>query len=1159
MPDVPGYLILGELGRGGMAVVYRARQLGLNRPVALKLMLRADTIARARFLAEAEAAAAVRHPHVVQVFDFGEHAGTPFLAMEYLDGGTLADRLGDGKSVAPYDAAALVSKVATGVAAAHELGIVHRDLKPSNVLLDAAGEPRVADFGLAKRVAGSDLTHTQAIMGTPAYMAPEQARGAKFAGPPADVWALGVILYQCLTGRRPFAGDDVQAILNAVLNTEPVQLRKLVPGVPRDLDTIVSKCLTKESDGRYPTAKELADDLGRFGRGESIAARPAGPAERAVRWVRRKPTAAALYATLAAVLVLAGITAGALWLWREAEDSRAWSDRARGELATEKWLAESARREAEASLAREQQLKAAEAAARKDAEDARDAARRAEGEARHAEKDATDAREAAARVEYGRTLDLVGQHVRDGNLLRARELLHATRADLRGWEWGYLDRSTQRELMTIQTTGWHSEIQFRPDGRLFSTHQTAHYSAPPPNVFWEGAGEEDPLSDSVRDEVVWDADSGTRVRTRSAVYSPHTPFSRSADLRRVATARRDNNVLTVRVYETEADSEPVIFPRPGQRPILGGAQAVTLSPDGRQVAIATRATVRIWDVESGKELADPAAFPGESWLAAFGPDGWRVVVNRDKVLRVHDLTGKVLAEVPLPANTPRTITRMHLSPDGKRVVLVSGIHSVPFIVLDLTTGKEVLNAMRIPQVPWRQVNRVVFSPDGRRMSLALAAGPGGGGAWVWDAESGRPPVLLAGSYPTVGPVAFSPNGLRVAGGSVGGQVYLWAADTGALLLTLPGHRGSVTAAAFSPDERRLVTTGADHTIRVWDVGPWEPVTMFKAPPIAFGHSPDGWRVAMRQGSAVTIQNLRSGKTTSILTGTFYNGVFSPDGRLLATTDTMSVQIWNTDTGELVRTLGEGEGLYWMPVFSPDGNHVAATDPHGLARVRVWEVQTGRHVTDLVGRPEPKDRSAVQGPPPTRVTVSQRIEFTPNGRRLLLFTQTGELVVWDARTWERVGEFRIGTIPGLNPNPYGDPGAPGSGLAISPDGKLVLAPPDPSAPRPADSLRGLGPAVTGNPDAVVARWPDDCKYTPVFSPDSRRLAGIGPDDTVRIWDVSTGMLLLRLLGRLQIVMFSPDGQELLEANSNGGLILDSTPAKPVVVPLPIAPPPREARR
>ena len=313
---VPGYVLLGELGRGGMGVVHKARHVKLNRVVALKMMLGGARVGRSdliRFLAEAEAVAAIEHENVVQVYDYGDADGRPYMALEFCPGGTLGGALKTRESVtattSARDAAKLVARVARGVAAAHALGIVHRDLKPANVFLDAAGVPKVADFGLAKRGDGSDVTQAGQVMGTPAYMSPEQAKGeSKFVGPQADVWALGVIFYEALTGARPFTGT-VQEILAKVQNADPVAPRKAVPAVPRDLELICLKCLAKAAHERYATAKELADDLDRFGRGEPILARPAGVLERAYKWARRNPGRAGALA--AGVLVLVGAAGAA--------------------------------------------------------------------------------------------------------------------------------------------------------------------------------------------------------------------------------------------------------------------------------------------------------------------------------------------------------------------------------------------------------------------------------------------------------------------------------------------------------------------------------------------------------------------------------------------------------------------------------------------------------------------------------------------------------------------------------------------------------------------------------------------------------------------------------------------------------------------------------
>jgi serine/threonine protein kinase len=293
-----------------MGVVYKARQRALDRVVALKIIrsgAHAGAEERARFLAEARAAARLQHPNIVQVFEVGEHAGEPHCVLEYVAGSSLRNQLAEAP-LSPRQAAELVQALARAVYHAHVHGVVHRDLKPGNVLL-AAGTlaPKVADFGLAKRLdEDSDQTRTGAILGTPTYMAPEQAAGrTKEVGPAADIYGLGVILYECLTGRPPFRGASVQETLEQVRTREPVSPRLLQPGVPSDLETICLKCLQKEPPRRYATAEELGADLGRFLVGEPIRARPVGRVERAWRWCRRNPWVAVAGLATAAFTIIA--------------------------------------------------------------------------------------------------------------------------------------------------------------------------------------------------------------------------------------------------------------------------------------------------------------------------------------------------------------------------------------------------------------------------------------------------------------------------------------------------------------------------------------------------------------------------------------------------------------------------------------------------------------------------------------------------------------------------------------------------------------------------------------------------------------------------------------------------------------------------------------
>ena len=319
LPDFEGYQVLEEIGRGGMGVVFKARQAKLDRIVALKTIL-AGRLASAgeveRLRAEAQAAAHLQHPNIVAIHEIGELDGLPYFSMDYVEGRSLAQLVHDGP-LTPTRAATYVKTLAEAIAYAHEQGILHRDLKPSNVLIDKFDEPRVTDFGLAKRLLSesqlnTQLTVTGQVIGTPSFIPPEQA-GANNGepGPASDIYSMGALLYFLLTARPPFLGATLEETLARVLNAEPETPRVLNRVVPRDLETICMRCLQKEAARRYPSAQELADDLGRFLRHEPILARPVAGLEKAWRWCRKRPAVASLGmslgATLAALLLVLGL------------------------------------------------------------------------------------------------------------------------------------------------------------------------------------------------------------------------------------------------------------------------------------------------------------------------------------------------------------------------------------------------------------------------------------------------------------------------------------------------------------------------------------------------------------------------------------------------------------------------------------------------------------------------------------------------------------------------------------------------------------------------------------------------------------------------------------------------------------------------------------
>ncbi len=329
LPAIPGYIVLSVLGRGGMGVVYQARHLKLTRTVAIKMLLAggfATPPELARFMREAQAIAVLRHPNIVQVFDVGDLEGRPYFTMEYVEGGSLAQKLA-GVPQPARDASAMVATLAEAIQVAHAGGIVHRDLKPANILLTAEGTPKIGDFGLARSYSeGSDLTLGGTRLGTPSYMSPEQAIGREGTiGPSADIYSLGVVLYEMLTGRPPFKAETPVETERQVIHNDPPMPSRFNAKVPRDLETICLKCLRKEPERRYATAALLAEDLRRFLAGEPIHARPVGIAERTGKWVRRHPSAAGMIGAIALLVLL--VSASALRVgWQRARINREVSD-----------------------------------------------------------------------------------------------------------------------------------------------------------------------------------------------------------------------------------------------------------------------------------------------------------------------------------------------------------------------------------------------------------------------------------------------------------------------------------------------------------------------------------------------------------------------------------------------------------------------------------------------------------------------------------------------------------------------------------------------------------------------------------------------------------------------------------------------------------------
>jgi eukaryotic-like serine/threonine-protein kinase len=978
---VGGYELLEEVARGGMGIVYKARQSSLGRVVAVKV-LSAGEFASAeyvqRFRSEATAAAKLQHPNIVAIHEVGQTQGVQYFSMEYVEGPNLSALVG-GKPLPADRTIAILKAVAEAIHYAHEKGILHRDIKPSNVLIDPFGEPRITDFGLAKEMTGdSDLTATGQVLGTPSYMSPEQA-DKKFGPvtPRSDVYSLGALLYFMLTGRAPFLSGSLHETIRQLVESDPVKPRALNATAPQDLETICLKCLQKDPLRRYGSAAELVAELDRFSAGRPILARPVGPAELIWRWCRRERAAAVLSGAVLVLLVAmaAGGTTAAIRIA---------------------------------------------------------AARDAQGRERvHAER-------TVRQFELRLAEDLLREDRVNPALAH---LAHVLRNDPDDWTAGARIASVLTErnipLLTcdpIRTGGKVTQIVFRPDGQVFATCGDDGQV----QLFKTETGE--PAGDALRHDhppflIQYSPDGGRLVvvadHKEARVWDPSTGREAAPPVVMDAAPgwaaiSADGQVMAT-VADTTVRTWNITTGKPAGPALDLGENAVYLdiSPDGSWVVAAgqnPKVTGRIWQVSSGRKLADialPQAFQIKAlwaspdgrrilyadydgrtvvWDAAtgakvseavvpyvvesavFAADGRRFATGtRENVARVWDTeTGR---PVSAPLKHATVVSEVQFSADGR--LLLTRCWDDTAWVWDLATGERYIEPLHLDKL----VTAAALSPDGTRLVTATSDRS----TQIWDIRPGRqiPIRFPAGGG---GLAAYSRDGSKLATGGQDGVARVWDLPTG-VPLTPPMNQGSsLNGLSFSKDETRILTIGFGTGGVVWDASTGAKVTTFGETGSTMDwaeFSPDGKHIAAacRDGAA-RLFDARDGRLLApplAHKDRLWKARFSPDGRRIATaSDDHTARVWGIDGRPVTPPLKHDAQVYGVS-FSPDGKRVVTASFDLTARV--WDAETGAPI----GRPL-RHHSGLRW-----------AEYSPDGRRILTVSGDSTARIWDAGTMNALTE------------------------------------------------------------------------------------------------------------------------------------------------------------
>jgi WD40 repeat protein/tetratricopeptide (TPR) repeat protein len=1121
-PVVQGYEILEVLGRGGMGVVYKARQLSLNRLVALKMILagsHASPQDLLRFRSEAEAVAHLQHPNIVQIYEVGERGGLPYFSLEFVDGGSLDQKL-DGTPLPERQAAELMSVLARAIQAAHQRGIVHRDLKPGNVLLTLEGTPKITDFGLAKRLdSGVQQTQTGVVVGTPSYMAPEQGSGKTHEiGPAADIYALGAILYELLTGRPPFkAATPLDTVLQ-VIGEEPVPPSRLQPKVPRDLETICLKCLQKEPGKRYATALELAEDLDRFGRGEPIRARPVGNVERLWRWAKRNPGKAFLGAAVVVLLltVAFGSSVAAFLVNQAREDEK----RARIASDEAKDHATEAKRAAEQAQAQE-----------------------------------------AAQAEQNRRL-LVRFTVANGTrLLQENDLSGALPWFSKALQLDRGTAATEEAHRTRLGQVWRQAPKFV---HLWRHHGSIHRIALSPDGRLAATGSDDGTAQ------VWDLSTGKSVgpllKHDKSVYS----VAFSPDSKLLATCGGAiGQSGEIQVWEV-GTSHQVCQPMRGKAAIMmigflaDGNRLMTLDMD----PLGAGATARIWQLPSGKPLRS-ITVKGFEFLNLIDPPylsfaSGRLLRSQGHSVQVYDLVAG--RELPNLLRCTQQVYFAALSPDGQRVLTAA--HSAPdepakMQVWDAATGQKIS-----PPIPYHyRVRSVVFQGD--HFTAAYADGS----LQTFETLSGQPRFapIPVGSH--VLAHVFSPDGRFVAELGHEGTARIWNSKDKAWEAATPilHLNTGVTTAVFSPDGRRFFTGGADGTTRQWDLATVElaRLTLGSTYSGAVGFTPDGQQVVTAGKEGMAVFDVRNGAAVgrSPLKGDFQAFQLEATARRLAAGSyAKTAQVWDTATGKaLCPPLKHDRAFVWEVCQSPNGRYLATLSADSLdprlkyfAEARLWDIEKGT----LIASRTLNFGGRISGLTSPAFSPDSQLFALGGGLVSLSGVVQGEVRLFDPATGTKIGRsFFLGS--GLAPLRIVF-SADSSRIAVAglhmtgkqsevycwdvASGKLLFPPlsfPTFVQDLAFDRSGWLLMTVSRDQIAVWRTATGKPAYAPLklqatigaagFSQDGGALFATCHDDTVRIWDAQTGEVLtppVKQFASVAAAALSPDGRRLAVGCTDG---------------------------